>query len=106
MKTCKSCGKSYRTGRVAVILSDGVWKSSVVCQSCEKDGVLLVAAKPPVPKAPKGFVATAVLKDLRAKMRLMEKMAVAASNPADVAFVKGAISGLQAAVQVIEGAGP
>lgn len=44
MSTCKICNKSYRTGRIAFIMADGALKGARVCQTCAKNGVLLVAA--------------------------------------------------------------
>ncbi len=43
---CKVCNKTYRKGVIASVMTDKGLKGARVCQSCAKDGILLVAAVP------------------------------------------------------------
>lgn len=50
MSSCKACGKPYRRGTLAMILTGPVPMRGVVCLDCKKRGVLVVA--PLVERAP------------------------------------------------------
>ncbi len=45
MTRCKGCGKEYRKGVLAFLLSPEGLKGARVCQTCASGGVLLVAPK-------------------------------------------------------------
>jgi len=69
MTRCKACGKEFRKGVLAFLLTPGGFKGARVCQSCASGGVLLVAPKlGPVirKKEVRGDAVERVIRQLRA----------------------------------------
>jgi len=106
MKTCKVCGKQYRTGRIAFVMTDKGLKGARICQPCAKDGVLLVAARPAVTVVTMNHkpVAPEVLKNLKAQVRALKAtLGVVPDSSAASEFLSGKIEGMENAIAALGG---
>ncbi len=105
MKTCKVCNKSYRTGRIAFVMTDKGLKGARICQPCAKDGVLLVAAKPAVTEVIEkgGSVAPEVLKNLKAQVKGLKLTMNDPRFDGSEDFINGQIQGMENAIHALGG---
>ncbi len=104
MRACKVCGKQYRTGRIAFIVTDKGLKAARVCQPCAGKGVLLVVARPAVTReVEKGPpVAAEVLKNLRAQVRALKATINDPGYQDDAeGFISGQVEGLENAISAL-----
>jgi len=111
---CKACGGAYRTGRVALVVSNvsadgktismGGSAAGRVCPTCAKTGTLIVARRSAIVEreAAKGPPASAeVLRTLKAQLRGLRAAWEGARNRDS--FIDGRIEGLENAIDALEG---
>lgn len=112
MRRCPACGQPFRTGTLAFMLEPGDGKRGggrglrgvIVCGSCAKGGVLLVAPKLAPVKVEKVSRADGVNRLLR-MLRTYLKAAQSAGtgkNEADPEYHDGRASGIETAIQAVE----
>ena len=97
MTRCKGCGKEYRKGVLAFLLSSEGLKGARVCQSCASGGVLLVAPK----LAPVVKQSVARPEGLERAIRMLRTYGKAASTtPGELS--KGRSEGFEGAIECIK----
>ena len=114
MKLCKVCGKSYRSGRIAYIMSDKGLKGARVCQGCATGGVLVVAASEaarckcgqPATKChacagTKSGDVVAAIKVLEGRLKVTKSTRYVL-DPAGDAATEGRIEGLESAIELLK----
>lgn len=96
MTRCKGCGKEYRKGVLAFLLSSEGLKGARVCQACASGGVLLVAPK----LAPVVKQAVARPEGLDRAIRMLRTYAKV-SDQYPEAHAKGRAEGFEGAIEII-----
>lgn len=76
MNRCKGCGREFRKGTIAFLLTDKGLRGARICQDCASGGVLIVAPKLG-PVVQKKVVRSDAVKEV---MRMLRSYAAAARN--------------------------
>jgi hypothetical protein len=101
MKTCKVCGREYRSGRVAHVIDEAEnLRKARVCKPCVEAGITIVLKRPPVRPQGDRTVRNPQLDAIKKRLATIRK--IAANGTGD--FAHGQIAGLDSAIALVEAA--
>jgi hypothetical protein len=104
MKTCKVCGREYRSGKVAHVIDEAEnLKKARVCKPCAEAGITIVLKRPPLRPQGARTVRNPQLDAIKRRLTTLRKIACE-DNRGNYDFTNGQIAGLDSAIALIQAA--